>query len=137
MRTLVRLALLTLLVGGTVAGAASAGPQIGAVGAPTFTVTVTVPPTIQRGQVATVHVAITNLTEAKLVAKPSWVLTGPFKVTPTFKGQGRFSVTVPAFGTVQHDLKFLVTPAFGAGSYHLVVTVPGAAAPATADFAVT
>jgi acyl dehydratase len=136
MRTLFRLVASAALFGALAVGAASAASTTPTI-VPTFTVSVTVPTTIARGQLTTATASITNLTQADAVAHVSWRLVAP-KVTTMFGIlRGQFSTPVAAGATVSKDVSFKVPIKWPAGNYTLTVSVAGAAAPAIATIAVT
>jgi hypothetical protein len=132
MRTLFRLFTLAAVVSAAALGVTSAAQAIEPTGAPDFTVTVTAPQTIHRGDLATVTVSITNLTESNRLAVATWSLVGPVVAR-----SGYFSVQVKAFKTVTKNFTFTVPKFAPPGTYTLTVNVAGAKAPAIATIGVT
>ena len=136
MRTVFRLVASAALFGALAVGAASAASATPTL-EPTFTVSVTVPTTIARGQPTAASASITNLTQVDAVAHVSWQLVAP-KVTMMFGIlRGQFSAPVAAGATISRDVSFKVPLTWPAGTNKLTVSVAGAAAPAVATIAVT
>jgi len=136
MRTLVRLLTVGAVFGVVAVGAASAS-QTTPVLIPTFTISITgIPSSIARGDKVTVHVVITNLTDAAAIAQSSWKVVPP-KATSAFFPRGSFSVLVPAKAAFTKDLKFTMPAYAPKGTYTFTTSVVGGVAPAVGTFDVT
>jgi hypothetical protein len=135
MRTVFRLMTGAALLGALAVGAgasASATPTL----VPTFSLGVSVPSTVVRGDVVTASASITNLTESAAVANVTWTVVPPKMTARTRPMTGHFSVQVPPLQTVTKEITFKVPLTLQLGTYSFSINCPGALAPAAGTFEV-